>query len=79
MPSKDPILSRTLIFNLIALAVAIALNYGYGAFEPAPEVDPLARGIAALVTILAPIVNMVLRFVTDQPVALSKLFTFKKR
>jgi hypothetical protein len=79
MPSKDPILSKTMIFNLIALAVAIALNYGYGAFEPAPEVDPLAAGIAALVTILAPIINMALRFVTNQPVSLGKLFTFRKR
>lgn len=79
MPSKDPILSKTMIFNLIALAVALALRYGYGAFEPAPEVEPLAAGIAALVSVLAPIINMVLRLVTNQPVALGKLFTFKRR
>lgn len=78
MTGKDPILSKTLIFNLIALAVALALTYGYDAFEPAAEVEPLAAGIAALVTIVAPIINILLRFVTRQPVALSKFFTFKR-
>jgi hypothetical protein len=78
MPSKDPILSKTLIFNGIALVTALALNYGYGAFEPSPEVEPLARGIAAVVTIVAPLVNIGLRFITRQPVALGKLFTFKR-
>jgi hypothetical protein len=79
MPGKDPILSKTLIFNLIALAVALALRYGYGAFEPAPEVEPLAAGIVALIAVVSPIINVILRFVTNQPVALGKLFTFKKR
>jgi hypothetical protein len=79
MPSKDPILSKTLIFNLIALAVALALRYGYGAFEPAPEVEPLAAGIVALIAIVSPVINMVLRLVTNQPVSLGKLFTFRKQ
>jgi uncharacterized membrane protein len=78
MPSKDPILSKTLIFNLIAFAMALALRYGYGAFEPSPAVEPLAAGLAALIAIVAPLVNVVLRFATNQPVSLSKLFTFKR-
>lgn len=77
-PGKDPILSKTLIFNLIALAVAIALNYGYDVFEPSKMVHPLAGGIAALVTLLMPLINMLLRLVTKQPVDPRKLFTGRK-
>ena len=66
--------SKTLWFNLLALAVAIALCYGYGEFAPAPEVEQIAGGLVALIgvflPVITPIVNMILRFVTRQPVAL---------
>lgn len=71
--SKHPIASKTLIFNGIALAVALALKYGYGAFEPAAEVDQIAGGIVAVVAVLLPIVgpiiNMGLRLVTRKPIS----------
>jgi hypothetical protein len=81
--SKSPVQSKTLIFNGIALAVALALHFGYGAFEPAPEVDEIAGGIVAVVTvllpILSPIINMVLRLVTSKPVKANLLRSSSRR
>ena len=71
MKGKDPRKSKTLWFNGVALVVAILGHYGFKAFEPAPEIQALADGIAAFVTVvlplLVPVVNMVLRFVTGEP------------
>lgn len=67
---KDPRESKTLWFNGVALVVAILGHYGLKAFEPAPEVQVIADGLVAFVTvglpIIGPVVNIVLRFVTRE-------------
>ena len=55
--------SKTLWFNLLALVVAIASAFGFADFQPSGEVQAIA-GIAITV------INLLLRFVTKQPVAL---------
>jgi len=52
--------SKTLWFNLLAVAVFAASQFGFMDF--APDADLLALAAAVL--------NLVLRFVTKQPVAL---------
>lgn len=73
---KNPLVSKTLLFNALVLIVTVAGYYGFKEFEPAQEVQPLAEGLYALVTILipflAPVVNMVLRFVTREPIILRR-------
>jgi hypothetical protein len=72
MVGKSPFVSKTLVFNALALAVALALQFGFGDFEPAPEVADIAVGIAAVINvllpILTPVVNMGLRLVTKEPI-----------
>ena len=53
--------SKTFWFNLLALVVAVASAFGYREFQPDPEVLQLAVGIIALI-------NLLLRFVTKQPI-----------
>lgn len=68
---KNPIKSKTLIFNVLALLVGVAGFFGFIDFEADPNIAPLAAGIAALVSILLPIlnpvVNIILRCVTKEP------------
>ncbi len=63
--------SKTLWFNGVALVLALAVQLGFKDFTPAPEIEPLAKGLVVLVTvampILGPVVNVLLRFVTKQP------------
>lgn len=69
---KSPLVSKTLIFNTVALGVGIAMAYGFKEFVPDPVVEPLVGGIVALVQVLVPIlgplVNMGLRLVTREPI-----------
>lgn len=69
---KSPLVSKTLIFNTVALGIGIAMAYGFKEFEPDPVVEPLVGGIVALVQVLLPIlgplVNMGLRLVTREPI-----------
>ncbi len=60
--------SKTFWFNVLALIVAVAGAFGFVNFTPDPHVAEYA---AALVTII----NIVLRFVTTQPLA---VHTMKK-
>jgi len=60
MDTKPFWTSKTLIFNVIAGAVVVAGYFGYADFIPDEK---------AMALIMA-IVNMVLRFVTTQPVSL---------
>ena len=53
--------SKTLWFNLVALMVAVATAFGYGEFEPSPEVQQWAL-------VIVTVVNLVLRLVTRQPI-----------
>lgn len=73
---KNPWASKTLWFNLLTLIVGIVTYFGFAEFEADPNVAPLAAGIAAFVRILlpllAPLVNIVLRFITKQPIRLGR-------
>ena len=76
MIGKDPHKSKTLWFNVLAFLVAGAVQYGFKDFKPAPEVEPLAKGLVALVTVamplVGPLVNIALRFVTKEPIVLRR-------
>lgn len=65
MEAKPIWASKTFWFNLLALIVAIASAFGFGVFEPSPEVKQVALGIVA-------IINIVLRFVTSKRVYVRK-------
>ena len=53
--------SKTLWFNLLALVVAIASAFGFADFQPSGEVQAIAG-------IIITIINLVLRFKTNQPI-----------
>jgi len=53
--------SKTFWFNILALVVAVAGYFGFTSFEPDSDVTALAAGLAA-------IINLILRFVTYQPI-----------
>jgi len=55
--------SKTFWFNCLALIVAVAGAFGYGDFQPSPEVQQMALVIVTLA-------NLALRFVTREPVGL---------
>jgi len=43
--------SMTVIFNVLALLVAIAGGFGFIDFKPTPEVTAIAAGIVALINL----------------------------
>ncbi len=53
--------SKTFWFNLLALLLAVAASQGYGAFTPDAQVGEYA-------TVIITLMNIVLRFMTTQPV-----------
>jgi hypothetical protein len=59
MDSKQWYLSKTFWFNLIALVVLVVSSFGYADFIPDKNIAEYA---AALVTLI----NIILRFVTNQ-------------
>jgi hypothetical protein len=61
--------SKTFWFNVLSLVVYVAGAFGFAGFSPDSK---LAEYGAVLVTII----NVILRFVTVQPVSLSKPITF---
>mgnify|MGYP001571360154 CR=1 FL=1 len=61
MKGKSLAQSKTFWFNLLAVLVAVATWFGFGSFEPDPKV------LEAL-GVLAGLVNVVLRLVTDKPI-----------
>jgi hypothetical protein len=61
--------SKTLWFNILALAVGIAQAFGFAGFTADPQ-------IAEYITVGVAVINIILRFVTKQPVSLSKPITF---
>jgi hypothetical protein len=60
MDGKPIYQSKTLIFNVLAVAVMVANQFGFSEFELEPE-------IAAMVVA---VINFVLRFVTKKPLLL---------
>jgi hypothetical protein len=65
MDAKEFWKSKTFWFNVLALVVIIAQAFGFAEFSPDAR---LAEYGAVAVTII----NLILRFVTAQPVSLSK-------
>ena len=61
--SKSIFLSKTLWFNVLAVIVLVAGHFGYAEFKPNDD-------LLILVGVLVPIVNVVLRKITKQPVHL---------
>ena len=49
---KEWYLSKTLWFNIITLVVAVASGFGFGEFEPTPEVFAIAAGVVAVVNVV---------------------------
>lgn len=43
--------SKTVVFNILALLVAIAGGFGFVDFQPTPEITALAAGIVALINL----------------------------
>ena len=62
MPSKPALQSKTVIFNLLSLAVLVATKYGFGEFAP----DAWVTEAQAFINIC---VNWYLRvYATSQPI-----------
>jgi len=59
--SKKWYTSKTLWFNGLALVVIIATAFGFADFKAAPEVEQIGM-------VVITIVNLLLRFVTKEPV-----------
>ena len=76
MTGKEIQRSKTLWFNGLALVLGIAVLVGFKDFTPAPEIEPLAKGLVALVTvampILGPLINVGLRFVTKERIVIAR-------
>jgi len=57
--SKNIVKSKTFWFNILAALATIASQFGFGDFEPDKGVVAVALGVVALV-------NIILRYLTDQ-------------
>jgi hypothetical protein len=66
MPPKDFWKSKTFWFNVLALLVLVANGFGFADFQA----DPQLAGYAALVIT---IINLLLRFATNQGVTFQAL------
>ena len=55
--------SKTIIFNTLTVLVVIATFFGY-----TPDTQ-LAENTTSTLLVLAPLVNIVLRYITKQPIA----------
>lgn len=60
--------SKTIIFNALWLVVGIAGFFGFREFQPDPQVESLLSVVGALLPIVAPLLNLYLRKVTNQPI-----------
>ena len=62
---------RTLIFNVVTIAVTLAVGFGLIETEVAPteeEINFFVENVTYVVVAVAATVNIVLRFFTDSPV-----------
>jgi hypothetical protein len=65
MEGKPFYQSKTFWFNLLALVATIAASFGYAEFTPGAEIEQYAL-------VAVTIINLVLRFITVQPVTATK-------
>jgi hypothetical protein len=63
MDSKKWYVSKTLIFNILYVLVVVAGFFGFAGFEPSPE-------LKEVLLILGPVVNFILRLLTNKGVTL---------
>ena len=63
-------MSKTIIFNALVLIVALANLFGFVDFRPEQGMQEAIDAIVALVTAAIPLVNIVLRLVTKEPIKL---------
>ncbi len=61
--------SKTFWFNVLSFALLVVNGFGFGSFNADPR---LAEYAAAAITII----NVILRFMTSQPLSLRKPVTF---
>lgn len=57
--------SKTFWFSLLTILVGIGTAFGFGEWAPDPEVQQL---IEAVTFVLVGVINLVLRFVTSEPI-----------
>jgi hypothetical protein len=57
--------SKTLWFNLLAFAVAVASNFGFAGFTPDAH-------LAEYITVAVAVINIILRLVTTQPLTFNR-------
>jgi len=55
--------SKTFWFNVLALLVAVASAFGFGGFQPDPQVQEYAL-------VIVTVINILLRFITKQGITL---------
>lgn len=68
MFAKSFLLSKTFWFNVVAVLVLILNQFGY-----VGELDPEWQGyVDVFVPALVAVINIALRFITKQPIALSR-------
>lgn len=64
--------SKTIIFNVIVLVLAVVAGLGFKDFIPGAEVGEASDILTAIVPLVVALVNIVLRSVTSSAVTLQK-------
>jgi hypothetical protein len=62
---KQFYLSKTFWFNIIVLVLGVAGVFGFSEYVPSDDVTQQVGQVSALVAAAVPVVNIVLRFLTD--------------
>lgn len=68
---------KTIVFNLVAVIVAIAGLFGYREFTPDPAVQQIIAALPAVLAIIVPLVNLILRQFTRSESGLVKALKTK--
>jgi drug/metabolite transporter (DMT)-like permease len=62
---KQFYLSKTFWFNVLVLVLGVAGVFGFSEFVPSDDVSQQVGQVSALVAAAVPVVNILLRFLTD--------------